>query len=56
MPIEIGSLVVRGTFGAARAAPDDAARLDAELERLRQELRFEMREMLREFERRSREA
>jgi hypothetical protein len=55
MTIEIGSLVVRGTFGAARAAPDEAARLEAELDRLRQDLRLEMREMLRDLERRQRE-
>jgi hypothetical protein len=56
MTIEIGSLVVRGTFGAARATAEDGARLEAEFDRLRQELRAELREMLRDDERRRRES
>lgn len=55
MTIEIGSLVVRGTFGTTRAPAEESARLEAELDRLRQELRAEFRELLRDAERRRRE-
>lgn len=55
MTIEIGSLVVRGTFGTAPRELRDDRHLTDELERLRVELRAEMAELLREAERRRRE-
>jgi CRISPR/Cas system CSM-associated protein Csm3 (group 7 of RAMP superfamily) len=54
--IEIGSLVVRGTFGTRRDTPEaEEARIEAAIDRLRQELRAELREIQREAERRRRD-
>lgn len=55
MTIEIGSLVVRGTFGTAPREPRDDRRLTDEIDRLRAELRAEMADLLREADRRRRE-
>lgn len=56
MAVEIGSLVVRGTFGnAARDDGPTSEDVRAELQRLRRELRREMREMLDEAQRRARD-
>lgn len=56
MSIEIGSLVVRGTFGHAAQDHGATMRLEDEMARLKAELRAELREMLREAERRRRDA
>lgn len=60
MTIEIGSLVVRGTFGSDRKSGLDeaalAARLAALKEEVRAELREEMADLIVEAERRAREA
>ncbi|MGY6412319.1 MAG: hypothetical protein ACXIUV_15005 [Alkalilacustris sp.] len=56
MTIEIGTLVVRGSFGArSGSAREEEARLEAALDRLRQEMRAELREIRAEAERRRRE-
>ncbi len=56
MTIEIGSLIIRGTFGARREAVGaENARLEAAMERLRAELQAELREIRRDAERRKRE-
>lgn len=56
MPVEIGSLIVRGTFGnAAREEGPSSEEMRAEIQRLRRELRREMREMLDDAQRRARE-
>jgi hypothetical protein len=56
MAVEIGSLVVRGTFGQApREAEVSDERLRLELLRLRQQMLQDMREMLETAERRARE-
>jgi len=56
MAIEIGTLVVRGTFGPARR-PDTADAPDTEerLRALREEILAEVREMMAEAERRAKE-
>jgi hypothetical protein len=56
MAVEIGELVLRGTFGPAttEAAPESKL-IDAKLDDLRHELLDEMREMIRELSRRARE-
>jgi hypothetical protein len=53
--VEIGTLVVRGTFGAGDGGAKAEARLRDEVARLRRELREEVREILEESERRGRE-
>ena len=53
MPVEIGSLVVRASFGSG--ARDDPQSLREELARLRQDILDEVLEMLAEAERRARE-
>ena len=56
MTIEIGTLVVRGAFGTRRdTARAEDARLEAALDRLRQEMRAELREIRAQAERRRRE-
>ena len=55
MTIEIGSLVVRGRFGAERAARPDPRADEARLAALREEILAEVREMLEAAERRGRE-
>ena len=56
MTIEIGTLVVRGSFGTRRdSARAEEARLEAALDRLRAEMRAELREIRMEAERRRRE-
>jgi hypothetical protein len=55
MPVEIGSLTVRGTFGAAPSGDRDDRKLQAALARLRRELIAEMQELVAEAERRQRE-
>ena len=56
MTIEIGTLVVRGTFGTRRdSAEAEEARIEAAVDRLRQEMRAEMREMQRSAERHRRD-
>jgi hypothetical protein len=55
MAVEIGSLVVRGTFGTGDGGARLEARLAEEVARLRRELRSELRDMLEEAERRGRE-
>jgi hypothetical protein len=54
MAVEIGTLVVRGAFGAP--ARDAAASVDAEtLERWRRDILDEVRDLMAEAERRARE-
>jgi len=56
MAIEIGSLVVRGTFGRPQERPDDSAdRIADQMQRLRREILDDVREMMDDAERRSRE-
>lgn len=55
MAVEIGTLVVRATIGANTSADRAEARLRQEVARLRHELRDEIRELLEEAERHSRE-
>jgi len=55
MAVEIGSLVVRGTFGGAQDSSGSDSMLRAELARLRRELIDEVQEMLHEADRRDRE-
>jgi hypothetical protein len=56
MAVEIGSLVVRGTFGPAPQESEVSdERLRMELQRLRRQMLQEMREMLETAERRARE-
>ena len=56
MTIEIGTLVVRGSFGTRRdTSRAEEERLEAALDRLRQEMRAELREIRTEAERRRRE-
>jgi hypothetical protein len=55
MAIEIGSLVVRGTFGTAPRNTNDEPRLSDAIDRLRTEMRAEMQDLLREAERRRKE-
>ena len=55
MSIEIGSLIVRGTFGSGRRGTEDKAAIEARLELMRAQLREEMREMIEDAERRARE-
>ena len=55
MAIEIGSLVVRGTFGPSATDTGSEARLKRELARLRREMIEEVQEMLAEADRRRRE-
>lgn len=56
MAVEIGQLVLRGTFGPNRSEPAlPPARLEEELDALRRELRAEMRDMIEDAARRRRE-
>jgi len=55
MTIEIGSLVVRGTFGAERPRGPDPRETEARMAALRAEILEEVREMLAAAERRDRE-
>lgn len=55
MTVEIGSLVVRATFGSSGEEGSVEGRLSKEMSRLRRELLDEMQEMLVEAERRGRE-
>ena len=55
MAIEIGSLVVRGTFGGESGATSTPEEMREELLRLRTEILEEVREMLAEADRRARE-
>jgi hypothetical protein len=55
MPVEIGSLVVRASFGAPASGEDALARLREEIARLRQDLLDEVQELIAEAERRSRD-
>ncbi|TCP40180.1 DUF5908 family protein [Rhodovulum marinum] len=56
MAIEIGTLVVRGTFGTApRTAAQDGPEAEERLRALREEILDEVREMMAEAERRARE-
>jgi hypothetical protein len=52
MTVEIGSLVVRGTFGGGSSGDVSDEKLKAELARLRRELLEQMRDMIAEAERR----
>ena len=55
MAVEVGSLVVRASFGSGRSSDSEAARLREEVGRMRRELLAEMEEMIAEAERRMRE-
>jgi len=56
MAVEIGSLVVRGTFGQSpREDGPSKQDLQLELQRLRRELQREMREMVEDAQRRAQE-
>jgi hypothetical protein len=55
MAVEIGSLIVRASFGAGPQSESAEARLREEIARLRQDLLDEMQELIAEAERRSRE-
>jgi hypothetical protein len=55
MPVEIGSLVVRATFGTGTSREGAEAQLREEIARLRQDLLDEVQEMIAEAERRSRD-
>ncbi|MEL6125756.1 MAG: DUF5908 family protein [Pseudomonadota bacterium] len=55
MPIEIGSLVVRGTFGSGGTEDKDEARIEEALDDMRQEILTEVAEMIELAERRRQE-
>ncbi|MCY4333707.1 MAG: hypothetical protein OXC60_03430 [Litoreibacter sp.] len=55
MTIEIGSLVVKGSFGAPAAAPERPGLSEEELLLLRREILEEVRDMLADADRRARE-
>ncbi len=56
MAVEIGQLVLRGTFGPNRSEPAvPQTKLEDELHELRRELRAEMRDMIEDAARRRRE-
>ena len=56
MSIEIGSLVVRGTFGRPQDnTPNSDAELEARLQQWRRDILSEVREMITEAERLARE-
>jgi hypothetical protein len=56
MAIEIGSLVVRGSFGPARSEPEDMGEIvDERLSAFRREMLDELREALSDAQQRSRE-
>lgn len=56
MSIEIGSLVVQGSFGATKSKGDETTALRKEIRQLRSELLTEVRDMIDEIERRRRES
>jgi hypothetical protein len=55
MTVEVGSLVVRASFGGSNRDGGEVERLRAELARLRNELFDEVQEMIAEAERRMKE-
>ncbi|MGY6633407.1 MAG: hypothetical protein ACXIU8_06630 [Alkalilacustris sp.] len=56
MTIEIGTLIVRGTFGARRdSAKAEEERIGTAIDRLRQEMRAELRDIRQAAERPRRE-
>lgn len=56
MSIEIGSLVVRGTFGRPQdKEPDGTAEMEMRLQQWRREILADVREMITEAERLARE-
>lgn len=55
MAVEVGSLVVRASFGTVPTSDGAEGRLRAEIARLRRELRAEVEEMIAEAERRARD-
>lgn len=55
MSVEIGSLVVKGSFGAQKPETQDLATLQRELVRMRSEILAQVREIIAETERRRQE-
>lgn len=55
MAVEVGSLVVRASFGGPRSDGGEIERLRAEMARMRGQILDEVQEMIAEAERRARE-
>lgn len=55
MSVEIGSLVVKGSFGVHKPETPDLAALHRELVKMRSEILAQVREMIAETERRRQE-